>query len=115
MTDRAEKPAILKGINRHETEALQRLVKRGRGRAAALYLLGLRRAVDVSTGVCGDGRPVTASWLIERMGRKPGAETLTELVKQLEHMRLVNRLPSPKGRLRFYLPLVARSQRGEVA
>lgn len=109
MTERAESSALLKGINRHETEALQRLIRLGRSRAAALYLLALRRVVDVSTGVVGDGRPLTAAWMTTRTGRKASPKTLEALVAELEQARLLSRLPSPPGRFRFYLPLVNRS------
>lgn len=55
------------GINVHEAEALQGLIRKGWRRAAALYLVGVRRYLDAATGVAGDGVPLTASGMLARL------------------------------------------------
>lgn len=104
----AEISALFSGINRHETEALQLLIKKGRKRAAVLYLMGLRRFLNAATGVAGDGAAMTAEGLLSRIGNDTAGGSFSELLAQLVQARLVKPLPAPAGRLRFYLPLVDR-------
>lgn len=96
------------GINRHETEALRALIGRGRRRAAALYLVGVRRYLDAATGVAGDGAPMRAADLVARLARCGQGEGVSVLLGQLRQAGLVRPLAAPKGRLRLFLPLVDR-------
>lgn len=111
----APKIALAAGLNRHEEEALIKLMKRNQKKAAVLYLVGIRKRLDVHSGVAGDARPLTAHWLLERLQRNTGRWTLSELLHQLERVRLIEPLPSPAGNFRFLLTQVDRIKPGQVA